>query len=335
MRPSDLALLRQPGSPSLSPDGRAVVVAVTRLDLEADAYRSQLWRFRVGGKAPTQPLTRGWRDTEPRWSPDGAWIAFLRAERDAKPQLHVLPAAGGEARAVTDHPLGAGPAVWSPDGRRLAYVARVPEEGRYGTEEGVKPDKQPPRRITTLSYRLDNVGFTLDRRPQVFVVDPFAEDPEPAQVTSGDYDHAGVTWSPDGRRLAFASRRHESRERDRADDLFVADLDSSEIRAVTRSTMPVARPAWSPDGESLVFVSPGDLGPDGIRGAGRNLGLWRVPVDGSSPPVRLTDPETVHVAGTEGRPLVVVKDGVLVELAERGAVTLARIGADGSPTTLV
>ena len=51
MRPTDLALLRTPGVPTLSPDGRMAVVAVTRPDLDADEYRSQLWAVPTDGSA--------------------------------------------------------------------------------------------------------------------------------------------------------------------------------------------------------------------------------------------------------------------------------------------
>src|SRR5919205_4056688 len=150
MRPTDLSLLRVPGVPAVSPDGRTAVVAVTRLDLAADEYRSQLWTVPTDGSVPPRPLTHGHRDSAPAFSPDGRWLAYLSAEPKGKPQLHVLPTAGGAARRLTDHHLGAGAPVWSPDSRRLAYTARVPEEGRYGTAEEVKPEAEPPRLITTL-----------------------------------------------------------------------------------------------------------------------------------------------------------------------------------------
>ena len=117
MNPADLALLRLPGTPTLSPDGSRAVVAVSRADLDDDAYRSRLWLVDTTGATPPRPLTDGPRDSAPAWSPDGRWIAFLRAEADppgpgAKPQLYVLPADLGDARRVTteeQHPLGAGP----------------------------------------------------------------------------------------------------------------------------------------------------------------------------------------------------------------------------------
>jgi dipeptidyl aminopeptidase/acylaminoacyl peptidase len=65
MKPADLALLRVPGVPTLSPDGRWAVVAVTRLDLDADDYRGRLWMVDTTGAEPPRPLTHGPRDSAP------------------------------------------------------------------------------------------------------------------------------------------------------------------------------------------------------------------------------------------------------------------------------
>ena len=232
MRPTDLAKLRIPGHPTVSPDGRLVAYSLSRIDLEADAYRSDLMLVATDGSAPPRRLTHGQRDAAPRFSPDGRWLAFLRAVPsegaasgqggdDGKPQLHVMPVDGGEARQVCVHPLGVGEHAWHPDSRRVAYVARVPEESRYGTDADVPPAKEPARRITTRKRRLDGVGWTVDRRPHVFVVEALADEPEPLQVTDGDFDHAGPAWSPDGAWLAFVSARHEQRDLDLAADVFV------------------------------------------------------------------------------------------------------------------
>ena len=120
MRPNDLSLLRTPGVPTVSPDGRMAVVAVTRLDLEGDEYRSQLWAVPTDGSAPARAVTDGHRDTAPAFSPDGRWLAYLSAEAGGKPQVMLMPTAGGDARRLSAHPLGAGAPVWSPDSRRLA-----------------------------------------------------------------------------------------------------------------------------------------------------------------------------------------------------------------------
>ncbi|HEY2176203.1 MAG TPA: S9 family peptidase [Mycobacteriales bacterium] len=331
MKPADLGLLRIPGLPTLSPDGSRAVVTVARPDLDEDEYVSQLWLVHIDGDEPPRQLTQGRSDAGPRFSPDGRFLAFVRKVKDGKPQLYVMPTDGGEPRQVTDHPLGAGPAQWRPDSGALAYCARVPEDGRYGTTEGVTPDKERPRRITTLEYRRDGVGFLTDRRPHVFVVDPFADEPEPVQVTAGDFDDSDVTWSPDGSLLAFISRRHENAELDMRSDVFVCRPDGSDLHRITDTTLDAGQPAYSPDGQTVFFVAE-DLGPTGRDFAGRNRGLFAVPSDGSGKSRRLTDAEEFNSGDGTGR-TVVTPDGVLFGNERRGSIELLRVPFDGGPVT--
>ncbi|MGZ4622516.1 MAG: TolB family protein, partial [Blastococcus sp.] len=317
MRPTDLALLRTPGVPTVSPDGRIAVVAVTRLDLDGDEYRSQLWAVPTDASAPARPLTSGHRDTAPAYSPDGRWLAYLSAEPGGRPQLWVLPTAGGAGRRLTDHHLGAGAPVWSPDSRRLAYTTRVPEHGRYGTVDGVAPGAEPPRLITTLQYRRDAVGFLGDRRSQVFVLDlpaDFADDAaspaEPVQVTTGDADCSDVTWRPDGAELAFVSARHERADRDLVRDVFTIAPDGTGLRQITGSRGDCGQPAYAPDGRSIYVTAVPDLGPEGVDFVGRQAVPCRVDADGG-PLEPLLDPAEHHV-WNETPTTVVTPEGLLV-----------------------
>jgi dipeptidyl aminopeptidase/acylaminoacyl peptidase len=341
MRPADLALLRTPGVPTVSPDGRIAVVAVSRPDLDADEYRAQLWAVPVDGSAPARPITSGGRDSAPVFSPDGRWLAYLGAAPGGRPQLHVLPAAGGAPRRLTDQPLGAGVPVWSPDSRRLAWTARVPEEGRYGTAEGVGPEAEPPRLITTLKYRQDAVGFVHDRRSHVFVLDlpeDLADDAvavaDPVQITSGDADDTDVSWSPDGAELAFVSARHDRAGRDLVADVYAVRPDGTGLRRVTDGRGDCSHPAWSVDGGSIYVTAVPDLGPDGTDFVARNATLCRVPAAGGALEV-LLDPEE-HDRGDETPATVVVGDAVLLGVQRRGAVELLRVPtAGGEPERLV
>lgn len=334
MRPNDLELLRTPGVPTVSPDGRIAVVAVSRLDLQDDQYRSRLWAVPTDGSAPARRITTGFRDSAPAFSPDGRWLAYLTAERGGKPQLAVLPTAGGDPHRLADHHLGAGAPVWAPDSRRLAYVARVPEAGRYGTAEGVGPEAEAPRLITTLQYRLDDVGFLGDQRSQVFVLelpdglgDDAAVVPEPRQVTSGDADCTDVTWRPDGAELAFVSARHPRADRDLVRDVYAIGVDGAGLRRVTASRGDCAGPAYGADGTLYVTAVP-DLGPDGVDFVARQSVPCRVAADGELQP--LLDPETHH-RGDESPRTVLVDDAVLVGVERRGAVDLLRVPLDGGP----
>jgi dipeptidyl aminopeptidase/acylaminoacyl peptidase len=333
VKPADLALLRTPGAPTLSPDGRWAVVAVTRVDLDEDDYRSRLWLVDTTGGTRPRPLTDGVKDSAPAWSPDGRWIAFLRGAADGKPQLHLLPTELGDARAVTtdaQHPLGAGAPRWSPDSTCLAYAARVPEPGRYGTEEGRGPDKEAPRRITTLRFREDGIGFLGDRQPHVFVLDPFAETPAPAQVTDGAWTDGHVSWTPTGD-LLFSSNRDAPEHTDLIRDVYACAADGSGLRRLTRGGQDAAHPLAV--GATVAYLASSDLGRDGTDFVGRNSALWTVPASGDAEPTRVTDP--AHDLLPPGDQLLLDGDAVLAVDRRRGAQELLRVPLAGGGTEVV
>jgi dipeptidyl aminopeptidase/acylaminoacyl peptidase len=336
MRPTDLELLRTPGVPTVSPDGRMAVVAVTRPDLAGDGYRSQLWAVPTDGSAPARALTSGARDTAPAFSPDGRWLAYLGAEAGGQPQVHLLPTAGGAPRRLTDHPLGAGGPVWAPDSGRLAYVARVPQPGRLGTDPDVAPEAEPPRLITTLKYRLDGVGFLADQRSHVFVLDlpPGGADdgtplPQPRQVTDGPHDDADVTWSPDGAELAFVSSRHPRADRDLVRDVYAVPAAGGTLRRVTGGRSDCSLPAYDAAGTTIWLTARPDLGPDGVDEFARSATLCRVPAAGGVlEPV--LDPE--HAERGDETPATVLAGGAAyLGVQRRGAVELLRVPLDGGP----
>ncbi|MDT0164281.1 S9 family peptidase [Actinotalea sp. AC32] len=350
MIPRDIALLRSPGSPALSPDGTTAVVPVLRPDLEADEYTGSLWVVPVDGSAPARRLTRGHRDTSTAWSPDGRWIAFVRAEPKGRPQLHVVEADGGEPVLLTDAPLGVSEPRFSPDGTRIAYLARVPEEGRY--VEGGDAGAEAPRHITTFRYRADGIGFLRDRRQHLFVVDLPADPapgglPTPVALTGGDLDVSGPRWLPDGEHLVVVGAVHEGREEDLLEDalLVVArrtpedggtEKEPDAPRQLTdaaTSTLSVQAVEPSPDGSTLWLLA-SDMGPSRRAFVASQTGLFSLDlrVASSSPePLptaqRHTDADDVDlVPGV----LAVTADRVLVADQRRGSVVLAALPADGS-----
>ena len=355
MLPTDLDLLRTPGAPTLLPDATAAVVAVTRTDLEADAYRGELWLVPLDGTGDAEGtgrarrLTHGHRDSAPQVSPDGRLVAFCRAPlTGGPPQVHVMALTGGEPVRLTDAPLGAADPRWSPDGTRLAFVARVPQDGRYVRD--ADPSAEAPRHITTFAYRSDGVGFVHDRPQHVHVVDVPADPaeltspPTAVALTSGDAEVTGPRWTADGLGLVARSTRHAAREHDvRRDAVLVAaprgaagpapvvpltDADAGSTLAVD-AVLPTADVLW---------LLASDLGPDGTDTVASLTGLYRVPLTGAGHttrtagvPQRLTDAEHVGLGGV----LVAAGDGVLVTVEDRGAVTLARIAPDGTTTVLL
>lgn len=326
MHPDDLALLRSPGAAAVAPDGRIAVVAVARPDLAADGPRSQLWAVPTDGSVPARPLTSGGRDTDPAFSPDGRWLAYLGAAGGEPPQVHVLPAAGGAPRRLTDAPLGAGVPVWAPDSRRLAWTAPPADA----------VDQGGPRLVTSLRELADPAALG-GPRAQVHVLDlpdDLAADdvalPRPVVVTHGYADCTDVRWSPDGGELAFVSARHATADRDLRTDVFAVRPDGTGLRRVTDTRGRCLAPAWTPAGDELVLAVVRDLGPEGLDAAGPVV-LCRVPAAGGAP-----EPLLAGDRGDVDPEVAVTGRGVLTRVRRRGAVELLRVPlTGGEPEVLV
>src|ERR671936_241356 len=109
-------------------------------------------------------------------------------------------------------------------------------------------------------YKLDNVGWTGDRRQHLFLVRADASE-APRQLTTGDFEHSSPAWSPDGQRLAFISARDDDWDLKLATDVYVLDIEDEEApRKLTSSDGECDLVVWSPDGSRLAFLyTPGTL----------------------------------------------------------------------------
>ncbi|GIT81763.1 dipeptidyl aminopeptidase [Leifsonia sp. LS1] len=353
MKAADLELLTAVSAPTVHPGGGRAVVSVTHPSLAADATVGQLWTIPLVGHAAPRRLTRGFRDTAPRFSPDGRLLAFLRSAPAAAPQVFVADAAGGEPVQVTDRRLGVSEFVWAPDGRSIAFVSRVPEQGRYGTVEGIDAASERPRRFDILNYRANGLGYITDRRAHIFLVPvpdvwaepavtPIAEAdgssapapsvPEAAQLTDGPWDDGSIAFSPDGSTLAFVSARHASRDDDLRSSVFLVPVDGSRdpVDATgAHGDLSVAGVSYGLNG-ALYFLAQ-EVGESGRDFVARNAALSVIDVPGAAPR-RLTDPETQDF--TESDIVAYRDDSVLVRDRRRGALVLTEVTAAGESTRL-
>jgi dipeptidyl aminopeptidase/acylaminoacyl peptidase len=139
---------------------------------------TQIWVYDVATKEKKQLTSGNFDHTSPTWSPDGRWIAYVSnrnnaSVRDANwsnnSEIYLIPAAGGEPRLLTTNPGPDRSPQFSPDGRRIAYLA------------------------STL------VNSSADQtQVKVLSLDGGA----PINLTSDlDYSVSGFDWSPDGRHI--------------------------------------------------------------------------------------------------------------------------------------
>ncbi|MCL6713962.1 S9 family peptidase [Pseudomonas sp. R2.Fl] len=272
----DLAALDRVSSPTLSPDGRAVVFAKRQIDKELTKAGSALYvrNLLTRDLAPPKRLTpEGWNVNSPSFSADGQTVYFLSGKSGSQ-QLYAIPTGGGEPRQLTGFALDVGSYKISPDGSRIAFST--------DTFADCKADFACTRKKLDATAAKKNTGVLFDnmfvrhwdtwadgRRSRLFVAALPAAGAQPvASATSltdsldGDVPSKPFggadeyTWSPDGKSLV-ASLRVQSRGEPWSTnfDLYRLSADGQGTPANLTAANPAwdTGPAFSADGKTLYY----------------------------------------------------------------------------------
>jgi dipeptidyl aminopeptidase/acylaminoacyl peptidase len=256
------------GDPSVAADGRHVVY--TRRLARRDGYRRHLWIARLaGGRA--RALTSGdVRDSSPSIDVAGERVLFLRDD-----QVWQIPLSGGEPEVVTALAHGVSGFRVTPDGRRLALSAAVPE-ARFAVGALVSGTPPLARVLTRVDWRHDGDGI-VDRHTHLYV-QPARPGARPRRLTHGDWSVESFAWSPDGRQIAFSADRGERADVDAAPAVYAVAARGGEPVELARLAGSCGGVSWSPDGAHVAFL--------GIDEAGEPYGceesLWVVPAAGGA-----------------------------------------------------
>ena len=246
----DLMKYRTVSAVELSADGSRAVFVVTQPNFGENVMRSNLYLLGASGAAIQ--LTNGPRqDEDPRWSPDGKWIAFI-SDRDAKPakagkrQVWVISPGGGKAWQLT---LGTQTILaleWAPDGKHLAVVAT---EAPSDEEEKRTKDKDDAV-IVDHDYRMARIYL-------VSVPDGKAE-----LLYAGDRHITSISFSPRGDEIAFADQPTPNYPDFYLHSIVrVIDAGTKQVRVIAGAPSSNVSPQFSPDGSMVAFLglSPADL----------------------------------------------------------------------------
>jgi eukaryotic-like serine/threonine-protein kinase len=196
----------------------------------------------------------------PKVSPDGKTIAFLQGKGFLAYDIYLVPASGGAPRRLTNDNQFIGGLAWTPDGKEIIFSSnrggtrslwRVAAAG--GTPEPLSAAGENTvglsvsRHGDRLAYVADRTDYNIWRAPGPA---SGGSRTAPASLIASTMFDGSPDYSPDGKRIAFASDRSGTNE------IWVCDSDGSNaVQLTSLGASDTGTPRWSPDGKWIAFDS--------------------------------------------------------------------------------
>src|SRR5215472_17743812 len=237
-------------NPKISPDVKRVVYEVQKTNWEENAFERNLWIGDIASGETHALTTAKKSSTNPAWSPDGKWIAFLsdrpaqiKDTPDGKKQLYVISTDGGEAQQLTKVESDVSDFDWAPDSKRIAFSMSDPE-----------PKAMKDRKEKYGEYSVVHGDYQMTHLWTVEFSSGGTETAEPKRLTEGDKFSVGdFSWSPDGTRIAFSAQRDPDLISSDTADLYVVTVSDKSVKKIVSTPGPDRNPHWSPDGKKIAF----------------------------------------------------------------------------------
>jgi dipeptidyl aminopeptidase/acylaminoacyl peptidase len=216
-----------------------------------------IWVVGYDGKGKRQISPPGdASEWHPRWTPDGKALVYLSDLGDEGTQVWQRDLTGGTARQITHLDEGVTDFDLSPDGSALALIAEEPRGAPKGLPE-------PPFVTERFTFMDDDAGLLDQHRRHLYRAS--MSDGKPVLLTPGAHDEYLPSWSPDGRLIAFVTRRGADADWHANFDIYtVQSKDGGAERQITSFPGPddspdwLSRPSWSPDGTRIAYLQGGD-----------------------------------------------------------------------------
>ena len=264
MTPEMMLSLARVGASSLSPDGKTIVYSVGFPNIKENKIRTELFSIASNGTGRRQ-LTKGIAGLQAaRWIQQGRRISYISSE-SGEPQVWTMAPDGTDRKQVTRIEGGLSDYLFSPDEIKLAYIKEIP----FGkSTKEVYPDlpKATGRIVTDLMYK--HWDEWVETIPHIFIAsvgnEPITSgkdilEGEPYEAPTKPFGGSEeLSWSPDGKTLAYSSRKKTGLEYSLSTntDIYLYDLASGMTRNITEGNGGYdTHPRFSPDGTKISWIS--------------------------------------------------------------------------------
>ncbi|TRZ41457.1 alpha/beta hydrolase family protein [Robertkochia solimangrovi] len=253
----EILSIRNAGSPVISPDGSTIAYTSTTTDWENNKYDTEIWLIRPGESPFQLTNAKDGGSTNPKWSPDGQWIAFS-SDRDEKNQIFVIRSAGGEAIQLTGTEGSVSDFDWSPDGKQIAFIQAETESeaekkrkkkyGDYFTDD----EKFYLHKLWIIPFE----GSDAQLRPAL-PKDSAATAALKSRelISESSYSINNFSWSPDSKQIAFEHQPNPLINTFFKADISLLDVASEKITPLINNKSYDGLIGWSPDGNSILYSS--------------------------------------------------------------------------------
>ena len=232
----EIISLKRVGSPAISPSGQQVAYTIRETNWDDNAYETEIWIGDAATGESRQVTNARKSSTQPAFSPDGAWLAFV-SDRDNKRQLYRIALRGGEAERLTSIEEGVNNFAWSPGGKEIAFTSVDAQSDAM---------KERERRWGDIKIEDQDQRYT-----HLHLLDVAAKSVK--QITKGNFVVGSFEWSPDGRQIAFDHRTTSDPADGGTADISIVVPATLEQRVAEAQEGPDSNPHWSPDGTQLAF----------------------------------------------------------------------------------